>query len=109
MEEKRALIESTVRSCTARLGGVVTEQQIQGLIESLLEMKDIKEVADSLALSVDRFLGRPEQKEQYDACMEDILQLAGESYKSKDDIISRLRDNKAKNYTPRKYFCGRES
>lgn len=109
MEEKRDLIESTVRSCTSRLGGVVTEQQIQGLIESLLEMKDIKEVADSLALSVDRFFGRTEQKEQYDACMEDILQLAGESYKSKDDIIFQLRDNKAKNYTPRKYFCGRES
>lgn len=105
MEEKRDLIESTVRSCTSRLGEVVTEQQIQGLIESLLEMKDIKEVADSLALSVDRFFGRPEQKEQYEACMEDVLKLAGDSYKNKEDIIFQLQDNKAKNYTPRKYFC----
>lgn len=104
MEEKRDLIEATVRSCTSRLGGVVTEQQIQDLIERLLEMKDIKEVADLLALSVDKFFGRPEQKEHYDACMEDILQLAGEIYKSKEDIISQLQDNKSKNYTPRKYF-----
>ena len=104
MEEKRALIESTVRRCTSRLGGAVTEQQIQGLMESLLAMKDIKEVADSLAISVDKFFGRPEQKEQYDACMGDILQLAGEIYKSKDDIIAQLQDNKSKNYTPRKYF-----
>lgn len=105
MEEKRDLIESTVRSCTSRLGGAVTEQQIEGLIKSLLEKKDIKEVVDSLALSVDRLFGKPEQKEKYDACMEDILQLAGESYKSKEDIISQLQDNKARNYTPRKYFC----
>ena len=104
MEEKRDLIESTVRSCTSRLGGAVTEQQIQGLIASLLEMKDIKEVSDSLAISVDKFFGRPEQKEQYDACMGDILQLAGEIYKSKDEIIAQLQDNKSKNYTPRKYF-----
>jgi hypothetical protein len=104
MEEKRDLIESTVRSCTSRLGGAVTELQIQGLMESLLEMKDIKEVADSLAISVDKFFGRPEQKEQYDACMEDILQLAGEIYNSKDDIIAQLQENKSKNYTPRKYF-----
>lgn len=104
MEEKRDLIEATVRTCTSRLGGGVTEQQIQGLIERLLKMKDIKEVADSLALSVDNFFGSLEQKEEYDACMEDILQLAGECYKSKDDIISRLQDNKSKNYTPRKYF-----
>lgn len=104
MEEKRELIELTVRNCTSRLGGAVTEQQIQGLIESLLEMKDIKEVADSLAISVDNFFGRPEQKEQYDACIEDILELAGEVYKNKDDIIAQLQDNKSKNYTPRKYF-----
>lgn len=105
MEEKRDLIEATVRSCISRLGREVTEQQIQGLIASLLEMKDIKEVADSLALRVDSFFGIPEQKEEYEACMEDILQLAGDSYKSKEDIIFQLQDNKAKNYTPRKYFC----
>lgn len=104
MEEKRALIESTVKSCTARLGVLVTEQQIQSLIENLLEMKDIKEVVDLLALKVDSILRRPEQEEQYNACMEDILQLAEDSYKSIDDIISQLQDNKSKNYTPRKYF-----
>lgn len=103
MKEKRVLIESIVRSCTSRLGEAVTEQQIQKLIEGLLNMKNTKEMADSLALSVDKFFGGPEQKEQYDACMEDILQLAGEIYKSKGDMISQLQANKSKNYTPRKY------
>ena len=106
MEEKRDLIESTVRNCISRLGVTVTEQQIQRFIDSLLQMKDIKEVADSLALRVDSFLGTPEQKEQYAACMEDILQLAGDSYQSTEEIISQAQENKAKNYTPRKYFCG---
>lgn len=54
MGKKRDLIETTVRSCISRLGGAVTEQQIQGLIASLLEMKDIKEVVDTLALRVDK-------------------------------------------------------
>ncbi len=109
MEEKRELIETTVRSCTSRLGGIVTEEQIQSMIDRLVEMKDIKDVADSLALNIDKFFGTPEQKEQYEACMEDLLKLAGDSYKSKEDIIFQLQDNKAKNYTPRKYFCGRKS
>ena len=100
MEDKRSLIESTVRSCTSRLGSIVTEEQIQSMIDRLVEMKDIKELVDSLALNIDKFFGRPEQKEQYDACMEDLLQLAGESYKSKDDIIAQIQDNKSKNYTP---------
>lgn len=100
MDDKRILIESTVRSCTSRLGGIVTEEQIQSMIDRLVEMKDIKNVVDSLALSVDKFFGRPEQKEQYEACMEDLLQLAGDSYKSKEDIISQIQDNKSKNYTP---------
>lgn len=105
MKEKRDLIEATVRSCTSRLGVAVTEQQIQGMIDNLLEMKNIKEVVDALALRVDGFLGKPEQKEQYEECMEDILKLAGDSYKSKEDIISKVQENKSKNYTPRKYFC----
>lgn len=100
MEEKRDLIESTVRSCTSRLGSIVTEEQIQSMIDRLVEMKDIKDVIDSLALNIDKFFGRPEQKEQYEACMEDLLKLAGESYKSKEDIIAKTQDNKSKNYTP---------
>lgn len=104
MEEKRDLIESTVRRCTSRLGGIVTEQQIQSMINRLVQMRDIKEVVDSLALNIDNFFGRPEQKEQYDACMEEILQLAGEAYKSKEDLIAQVQDSKSKNYIPRKYF-----
>lgn len=100
MEEKRILIESTVRSCTSRLGGMATEEQIQSMIDRLVEMKGIKDVVDSLALNIDKFFGRPEQKEQYEACMEDLLKLAGETYKSKEDIIAKMQDNKSKNYTP---------
>lgn len=104
MEEKRYLIESTVRRCISRQGGEFTEEQIQSLINRLVDMKNIKDVVDLLALNVDKLFARPEQKEQYDACMEDILQLAGEIYKSKEDIITQVQENKAKNYTPRKYF-----
>lgn len=100
MDEKRSLIESIVRNCTSRLGDIVTEEQIQSMIDRLVEMKDIKDVVDSLALNIDKFFGRPEQKEQYEVCMEDLLKLAGESYKSKEDIIAQIQDNKSKNYTP---------
>ena len=79
------------------------------MIDRLVEMRDIKAVVDSLALNIDKFFGRPEQKQQNDACMEDIMQLAGESYKSKEDIIAQLHDNKSKNYTPRKYLGWRKS
>lgn len=100
MDEKRRLIESTVKSCTSLLGGIVTEEQIQSMIDKLVKMKDIKDIVDSLALSIDKFFGRPEQKKQYEACMEYLLKLAGESYKSKEDIIAQIQDNKSKNYTP---------
>lgn len=100
MEEKRILIESTVRSCTSRLGGIVTEEQIQSMIDRLVKMKGIKDVVDSLALNIDKFFGSSEQKEQYEACMEDLLKLAGEAYKTKEDIIAKMQDNKSKNYTP---------
>lgn len=100
MKEKRSSIESTVRKCTSRLGSIVTEEQIQSMIDRLLEMKDIKEVVDSLALNIDKFFGKLEQQEQYEACIEDLLKLAGESYKNKEDIITQIQDNKSKNYTP---------
>ena len=100
MEEKRILIESIVRSCTSRLCGIVTEEQIQSMIDRLVKMKGIKDVVDSLALNIDKFFGSPEQKEKYEACMEDLLKLAGETYKTKEDIIAKMQDNKSKNYTP---------
>ena len=100
MEDKRSLIEYTVRSCISRLDSIVTEKQIQSMIDKLVKMKNVKEVVDSLALNIDKLFGSPEQKEQYDACMEDLLQLAKESYKSKEDIIAQVQDNKLKNYTP---------
>lgn len=100
MEEKRDLIESTVRSCVSRLDGIIAEEQIQSMIERLVKMKNIKEVVDSLALNIDKFFGRPEQREQYEACMEDLLRIAVDSYKSKEDIIAQLQANKSQNYKP---------
>ena len=46
------------------------------MIDRLVEMKDIKEFVDSLALNIDKFFGRPEQKEQYETSMEDLLKIA---------------------------------
>jgi len=104
MKLERKKIEATVIKCTSRLGGI-SEQQIQRVIDSLMELGDIKSVVDSLALRIDEFFGRPEQKEQYDVCMQELLELAGENYNSIEEILEQVKDNKAKNYIPRRYFC----
>ena len=39
MEDKRSLIEYTVRSCISRLDSIVTEKQIQSMIDKLVKMK----------------------------------------------------------------------
>ena len=100
MEEKRSLIESTVRSCISRLNFIVAEEQIQSMIDRLVKMQNKKDVVDSLALDIDKFFGRPEQKGQYDACMEDLFKFAGEVYETKEEIIAEIQDNKSKNYRP---------
>lgn len=106
MEQDREKIEQTVRKCTDRLG-FVTEEQVQSMVECLTKMQDIKSVVDSLALNIEKFFGREEQKADFEASMQDILELSGEAYSSVDEIISQVQNNKAQNYTPRKYISRR--
>lgn len=106
MEQDREKIEQTVRKCTDRLG-FVTEEQVQSMVERLTKMKDIKSVVDSLALNIEKFFGREEQKADFEASMQDILELSGGAYSSVDEIITQVQNNKAQNYTPRKYISRR--
>lgn len=106
MEQDREKIEQTVRKCTDRLG-FVTEEQVQSMVERLTKMQDIKSVVDSLALNIEKFFGREEQKADFEASMQDILELSGGAYSSVDEIIVQVQNNKAQNYTPRKYISRR--
>ena len=106
MEQDREKIEQTIRKCTDRLG-FVTEEQVQSMVECLTKMQDIKSVVDSLALNIEKFFGREEQKADFEASMQDILELSGGAYSSVDEIISQVQNNKAQNYTPRKYISRR--
>ena len=77
------------------------------MVECLTKMQDIKSVVDSLALNIEKFFGREEQKADFEASMQDILELSGGAYSSVDEIISQVQNNKAQNYTPRKYISRR--
>lgn len=106
MEEDRQKIEQTVRKCTDRLG-FVTEEQVQSMVERLTKMQNMKLVVDSLALNIEKFFGREEQKDKFEASMQDILELSGGAYSSIDEIMAQVQSNKAQNYTPRKYISKR--
>lgn len=108
MEQDKEKIEQTVRKCTDRLG-FVTEKQIQSMVEYLSKMQDMKSVVDLLALNIEKFFGREEQKVDFEASMQDILALSGGVYSSVDEIMDQVKRNKAQNYTPRKYISRRKS
>ena len=106
MEQDREKIEQTVRKCTDRLG-FVTEEQVQSTVEHLVKMQNIKSVIDLLALDIEKFFGKEEQRADFEASMQDILELSGGAYSSVDEIIAQVQNNKAQNYTPRKYISRR--
>ena len=106
MEVDRQKIEQTVRKCTDRLG-FVTEEQVKSMVERLSKMQNMKLVVDSLALNIEKFFGREEQRADFEASMQEILELSGGAYSSIDEIMAQVQSNKAKNYTPRKYICRR--
>ena len=106
MEQDREKIEQTVRRCTDRLG-FVTEEQVQSMIERLIKMQDMKSVVDFLALNIEKFFGREEQKADFETSMQDILELSAGEYNSVDEIMAQVQKNKDKNYTPRKYISRR--
>lgn len=106
MEQDREKIEQTVRKCTDRLG-FVTEEQVQSTVEHLVKMQNMKSVIDLLALDIEKFFGKEEQRADFEASMQDILELSGGAYSSVDEIIAQVQNNKAQNYTPRKYISRR--
>ena len=106
MEQDREKIEKTVRKCTDRLG-FVTEEQVQSTVEHLVKMQNMKSVIDLLALDIEKFFGKEEQRADFEASMQDILELSGGAYSSVDEIIAQVQNNKAQNYTPRKYISRR--
>jgi hypothetical protein len=106
MKLDREKIETVVRNCTDRLG-FVTEKEVQTMVERLTSMKDMKTVVDLLALNIEKFFGREEQKADFEASMQEILELSSGAYSSVDEIMNQVESNKAKNYTPRKYITRR--
>lgn len=100
-EKEKTIIEKTTRKCISRLKDVkVTEQQIQSMLSRLYYMKDLKTVMDSLALNVSGFFGRPEQIQDFNQCIKDIMQIDDTVYDSPEALLSQLQKNKETNYTP---------
>ena len=100
-EQEKEIIEQTARKCISRLKGIdVKETQIQSMLERLYSLKDLKTVMDSLALSVNKFFGRPEQIQDFNDCVEDIMHIDETAYESTDALLTQLQKNKDTNYTP---------
>ena len=100
-EQEKEVINQTVRKCISRLKGIdVTESQIQATLERLYNLKDLKTVMDSLALSVSKFFERPEQIQDFNDCVEDIMHIDETAYESPEALLTQLQRNKDTNYTP---------
>ncbi len=100
-DKERTVIEQATRKCISRLKSAkVTEQQVQSMLSRLYDMKDLKTVMDSLALNVSNFFGKPEQMQDFNDCIKDIMQIDDTSYDSPEALLSQLQKNKETNYTP---------
>ena len=103
----KAKIEEIIRRWAGR--GMISDEKVEPIVNELIKMKDIKEVSDYLALRVEKHFGKEGQKLNFDACIQDILELSGGAYNNVDEIINQIQINNAKNYTPRKYISRRKS
>lgn len=100
IEQKQA-IELATRRCVARMGeGKITEEQIQGLLTKMYNMKSVKEVMDSLTMNVSKIFGRPESKQVLAECIQDILHIDPQVYSSPQELLAQLQKNIETNYTP---------
>lgn len=101
IDKEKNIIEKVVRECVSRLGeNAVSENQIQSLLTRLYNMQDLKTVMDSLALNVNNFFGKPEQINDFKACIEDIMQIEPSVYETSDELLAQMQKNKDTNYTP---------
>ena len=100
-DKEKTIIEQTTRKCISRLKDVkVTEQQVQSMLSGLYHMKDLKTVMDSLALNVSDFFGKPEQIQDFNDCIQDIMQIDDTVYESPEELLTQVKKNKETNYTP---------
>lgn len=100
-DKEKTIIEQATRKCVDRLKDIkVTEQQVQSMLSRFYAMKDLKTVMDSLALNVSNYFGKPEQIQDFNDCIKDILQIDSSIYDSPEALIEQLQKNKETNYTP---------
>lgn len=100
-EKEKTAIEQATRKCISRLKDIkVTEQQVQSMLSRFYDMKDLKTVMDSLALNVSNFFGKPEQMQDFNDCIKDIMQIDDTAYDSPEALMEQLQKNKETNYTP---------
>ena len=100
-EKEKTIIEQATRKCISRLKDIkVTEQQVQSMLSRFYDMKDLKTVMDSLALNVSNFFGKPEQIQDFNDCIKDILQIDSSIYDSPEALMEQVQRNKETNYTP---------
>ena len=101
VENEKAIIEQATRKCISRLKDVkVTEQQVQSMLSRLYDMKDLKTVMDSLALNVSNFFVKPEQIQDFNDCIKDIMHIDDTAYDTPEALFNQLQKNKETNYTP---------
>lgn len=100
-ENDKLVIEEVTRKCISRLKNVkVSEKQIQSTLSRLYGLNDLKTAMDSLALSVSSFFGKPEQIQDFNDCIKDIMKIDDNVYDSPESLLEQLKKNKETNYTP---------
>lgn len=100
-QDEKKVIEQATRKCISRIKDIkVTEQQVQSMLSRFYNMKDLKTVMDSLALNVSNFFGKPEQIQDFNDCIQDILQIDSSVYDSPEALMEQVQKNKETNYTP---------
>ena len=100
-ENDKLVIEEVTRKCISRLKNIkVSEKQIQSTLSRLYGLNDLKTAMDSLALSVSSFFGKPEQIQDFNDCIKDIMKIDDNVYDSPESLLEQLKKNKETNYTP---------
>lgn len=100
-ENDKHVIESVTRKCISRLRNVkVSEEQVQSTLSRLYALKDLKTAMDSLTLSVSTFFSKPEQQQDLNECIKDIMTIDSSAYSTPEALLEQLQKNKETNYTP---------
>ena len=91
-ENDKLVIEEVTRKCISRLKNIkVSEKQIQSTLSRLYGLNDLKTAMDSLALSVSSFFGKPEQIQDFNDCIKDIMKIDDNVYDSPESLLEQLK------------------